>query len=68
MNGRLRSLVAEAWRFRTRVEREAAHRFGRLAQAIEAFDPGSPVPALLRRAAGDELRHAGDVRSLSLWV
>ena len=65
MNERLRCLVAEAWLFRTRVEREAAHRFGRLAAAIDAFDPESPVPSLLRRAAGDEVRHAGFCAELS---
>jgi hypothetical protein len=54
----LRSEVAQAWAFRARVEREAAARFARLAEAIPAFDPPSPVPALLRRAAGDEDRHA----------
>jgi hypothetical protein len=65
VNERLRCIIAEAWLFRTRVEREAAHRFGRLADAIDAFDPASPVPALLRRAAGDEVRHAGFCAELS---
>jgi hypothetical protein len=50
--------VAEAWRFRERVEREAAQRFARLADAIARFDPDSPVPVLMMRAADDERRHA----------
>jgi Rubrerythrin len=53
-----RRLVADAWAFRTRVEREAAARFIRLATEISRFDPHSPVPALMRRAAEDEHRHA----------
>jgi rubrerythrin len=50
-------LAADAWAFRARVEREAAARFSRLAGEIAAFDPESPVPAMLRRAADDERRH-----------
>jgi hypothetical protein len=53
----LRRAAGEAWAFRTRVERDAARRFARLADAIAAFDPESPVPDLLRRAAEDERRH-----------
>ncbi|MGZ6141762.1 MAG: ferritin-like domain-containing protein [Myxococcales bacterium] len=52
-------LAAEAWAFRTRVERDAARRFARLAREIAAFDPASPVPALLQRASEDEQRHLG---------
>ena len=48
----------EAWAFRARVEREATLRFARLASEIAAFDPESPVPALMRRASDDERRHA----------
>ena len=58
MNDELRRQAGEAWAFRARVEREASARFARLAGTIEAFDAASPVPALLRRAAGDEDRHA----------
>ena len=47
-----------AWAFRARVEREATARFARLAREIEGFDPGSPVPALMRAASADEKRHA----------
>ena len=53
-----RRIVAEAWAFRTGVEREAADRFARLATAISRFDAPSPLPALMRRAAEDEQRHA----------
>jgi rubrerythrin len=53
-----RRIAGEAWAFRARVEEEATLRFTRLAEAIAAFDPDSPVPALMRRAAGDEQRHA----------
>jgi len=53
-----RRIAGEAWAFRARVEQEATLRFNRLAVAIAAFDPDSPVPALLQRAAGDEERHA----------
>ena len=58
MNDELRRQAGEAWAFRARVEREAAARFARLAGTIEGFDPASPVPALLCRAARDEDRHA----------
>jgi hypothetical protein len=54
----VRRLAGAAWAFRARVERQASSRFVRLAAAILAFDPGSPVVALLRRAATDEDRHA----------
>jgi rubrerythrin len=54
----IREVAAEAWAFRARVEREATLRFSRLAEEIAAFDPESPVPALMRRAAEDERRHA----------
>jgi len=53
-----RRIAGEAWAFRARVEEEATLRFNRLAGAIAAFDPDSPVPALMRRAAEDERRHA----------
>ena len=52
-------LAAEAWAFRTRVERDAARRFARLAGEIAALDPESPVPAMMRKAALDEERHLG---------
>jgi len=52
-----RRVAAEAWAFRARVEQEAAARFDRLAATVAGFDPGSPVPALMRRAAEDERRH-----------
>jgi hypothetical protein len=54
----LRREAGEAWSFRTRVEVDAERRFGRLAEVIASFDPGSPVPALLRKARDDERRHA----------
>lgn len=65
MSEALRSRAAEAWAFRTRVERDAARRFARLAGAIPAFDPDSPLPPLLRRAADDEIRHAALCAELS---
>jgi rubrerythrin len=52
-----RRTAAEAWAFRARVEQEAAARFERLAATVASFDPDSPVPALMRRAAEDEHRH-----------
>lgn len=52
-----RRAAAEAWAFRARVEQEAALRFERLAVVVASFDPGSPVPAMMRRAADDERRH-----------
>ena len=52
-----RRAAAEAWAFRARVEQEAALRFDRLAAVVASFDPGSPVPAMMRRAADDERRH-----------
>ncbi|HUM11174.1 MAG TPA: ferritin-like domain-containing protein [Myxococcaceae bacterium] len=52
-----RRAAAEAWAFRARVEQEAAQRFDRLAAIVAGFDPGSPVPAMMRRAADDERRH-----------
>lgn len=58
MNDRTRRIVADAWALRARVEREATRRFTRLARAIRELDPGSPVPAMMERAAGEEIRHA----------
>ncbi len=52
-----RRAAGEAWAFRARVEQEAALRFDRLAIVVAGFDPGSPVPAMMRRAADDERRH-----------
>jgi rubrerythrin len=52
-----RRAAAQAWAFRARVEQEAALRFDRLAAVVAGFDPGSPVPAMMRRAADDERRH-----------
>ena len=52
-----RRAAAEAWAFRARVEQDAALRFDRLATVVAGFDPGSPVPAMMRRAADDERRH-----------
>jgi len=54
-----RRVAADAWGFRARVEEEAALRFDGLAATIAGFDGASPVPALMRRAAEDERRHAG---------
>jgi hypothetical protein len=52
-----RRAAGEAWAFRARVEQEAALRFDRLATVVAGFDPDSPVPAMMRRAADDERRH-----------
>jgi len=52
-----RRAAAEAWAFRARVEQEAALRFDQLAAIVAGFDPGSPVPAMMRGAADDERRH-----------
>ena len=52
-----RRAAAEAWAFRARVEQEAALRFDWLAGVVAGFDAGSPVPAMMRRAADDERRH-----------
>jgi hypothetical protein len=52
-----RRAAAEAWAFRARVEQEAGLRFDRLAKVVAGFDPDSPVPAMMRRAADDERRH-----------
>ena len=52
-----RRAAGEAWAFRARVEQEAALRFDRLAATVASFDPGSPVPAMMRLAAEDERRH-----------
>ena len=52
-----RRAAAEAWAFRARVEQEAALRFDRLAAVVAGLDAGSPVPAMMRRAADDERRH-----------
>ena len=47
-----RRIAAEAWAFRTRVEREAADRFTRrLATTISRFDAASPLPAMMQRAS-----------------
>lgn len=65
MTESLRRAAGEAWAFRTRVERDAARRFSSLAAAIPAFDPESPIPALLWGAAEDERRHAALCAGLS---
>ena len=52
-----RRAAGGAWAFRARVEQEAALRFDRLATVVAGFDPDSPVPAMMRRAADDERRH-----------
>ena len=57
MNEGLRRRIGEAWAFRTRVEREAALRFARLARVIGALDAGSPVVEMMERAAREEERH-----------
>jgi hypothetical protein len=54
----LRRAIAAAWAFRTRVEREAAERFASIGPSIASYDAGSPVVALMERAADDERRHA----------
>lgn len=66
MNEALRRRAGEAWAFRSRVEHEAARRFARLAPLIAGFDADSPVPALLRRASDDEVRHADLCAGLAL--
>lgn len=50
-------LAASSWLERGRIEWAAHRRFLRLSQQIEAFDPGSSLPAALRHAAWDEARH-----------
>jgi len=57
-DGAVRRLAGRAWAFRARVEHEAARRFARLARDIRDFDAVSPVPEMMERAAGDEVRHA----------
>lgn len=54
----VRRVAGEQWAFRAGVEHDAARRFARLATEIDALDPPSPVPALLRIATADERRHA----------
>jgi rubrerythrin len=54
----VRRAAGEQWAFRALVEHDAARRFARLAEEVEALDADSPVPALLRAATADERRHA----------
>jgi len=51
-------MARAAWRFRWRVEREAAARFSRLASQLARVGAASSVVDLAARAASDEERHA----------
>jgi hypothetical protein len=54
----VRAIAAAAWRFRWTVERDAEARFLALADRLEALGGPARIPALARRAARDERRHA----------
>jgi hypothetical protein len=54
----LQRLAGSAWRFRWRVEVEAAARFARLADRLAELGAPAAVVALARRSSDDEQRHA----------
>lgn len=53
-----RRTAAEAWRFRTLVERDAALRFARLAERLTEVGAPAKLVDLSRRSSADEARHA----------
>jgi hypothetical protein len=62
--GRARAAVARVWRFRERVELEAADQFERLATELERVGADRAVIELAHEAAADERVHAGLCRNL----
>jgi hypothetical protein len=52
-----RRLAARVWAYRAGAELEAARRFARLADRLDAAGAVAPVVAMARAAATDELRH-----------
>lgn len=54
----LERVVARAWVFRHRVEREAEQRFARLAERLEKVGSAEAVVELARQASRDEHHHA----------
>jgi hypothetical protein len=61
----LRSVVAEAWAFRWKVELEAEIRFGRLSRRLAALGAPKLLVELSQRASEDERRHAGLCREVA---
>jgi hypothetical protein len=59
-----RSAAARVWRYRQRMELEAAERFRCLAEKLSSFGASEAVVAMARRASSDELRHAERCRDL----
>jgi hypothetical protein len=59
-----RSAAARVWRYRNRMELEAAARFRKLAANLTSFGASEAVIAMAQRAASDELVHAERCRDL----
>ncbi|HZY05907.1 MAG TPA: ferritin-like domain-containing protein [Anaeromyxobacteraceae bacterium] len=58
MSGATSRIAGGAWRFRWKVELEAAARFARLADRLEQLEVPASLVELARRASLDERRHA----------
>jgi hypothetical protein len=59
-----RSAAARVWRYRNRMELEAAARFRKLAAKLTSFGASEAVIAMAQRASSDELVHADRCRNL----
>ena len=55
----MRKLAGENWAFRWNVERDAHLRFARMSGRLARFGSPDGVVALAKKAAEDEVRHAG---------
>ncbi|HLT40788.1 MAG TPA: ferritin-like domain-containing protein [Enhygromyxa sp.] len=60
-----RAVVAAMWAFRARSEDQAAARFARIADRLDALAAPEPLRALARRAIDDERRHRARCAALA---
>lgn len=60
-----RAVVAAMWAFRARSENQAAARFARIADRLDALEAPSALRALARRSIDDERRHRGRCAALA---
>jgi hypothetical protein len=60
-----RAVVAAMWAFRARSENQAAARFARIADRLDALEAPHTLRALARRSIEDERRHRGRCAALA---
>ncbi|MFO7565289.1 MAG: ferritin-like domain-containing protein [Enhygromyxa sp.] len=60
-----RAVVAAMWAFRARSENQAAARFARIAERLDALEAPAPLRALARRSIEDERRHRARCAALA---